>query len=279
MLHPPLVSNFQPPRFLPSSFLNIMSKSEQVVPGSYRLRRAIDKFKQCSSHLGKRINDTEAYALESCDPFGPSPSSDFQPELVPSKGPRTDLRSLQSVDREHSRPMSTKAIQPTIRTRTSQSRIPAPTYQPKRYARCSERYLPIESPSVDVDQNFYSLPHPQVNVQDPYLYALAECHSIIMRLDDELGKYPQRPAFLLQSSTSVDALRRVLEHAPTSLDDPLMEVSYDKLGTSIYSWGDKYMNQLFQALIRVIKDHGVGMAGWRSIRWEVYDKVRSWLYL
>jgi hypothetical protein len=36
---------------------------------------------------------------------------------------------------------------------------------------------------------------------------------------------------------------------------------------------------LFRALIDVIKEHGLGEGGWKSIRWEVYDKVRPILII
>jgi hypothetical protein len=40
-----------------------------------------------------------------------------------------------------------------------------------------------------------------------------------------------------------------------------------------HDWDRTYFEEVFQALIEVIKQHGVGGEGWESARWEVYDKV------
>jgi hypothetical protein len=58
-------------------------------------------------------------------------------------------------------------------------------------------------------------------------------------------------------------------------DRYLHETYYDGFtGESSFSWAKEYRVLLFRALIDVIKEHGLGEGGWKSIRWEVYDKVR-----
>ncbi|KIM77973.1 hypothetical protein PILCRDRAFT_90899 [Piloderma croceum F 1598] len=38
-----------------------------------------------------------------------------------------------------------------------------------------------------------------------------------------------------------------------------------------YDWTGDYYNEVFQALIEVVKQHGDGDEGWALARWEVYD--------
>jgi hypothetical protein len=98
-----------------------------------------------------------------------------------------------------------------------------------------------------------------------------------------LGWYPSRPTSPLPSSLSVDALRAVLDHAPsTHYDSPPdegMDCDEDGFtGTISYEWGVRYLDSLFAALIEVINQHGLGDDGWKNIRWDVYDKVRALRY-
>ena len=84
--------------------------------------------------------------------------------------------------------------------------------------------------------------------------------------------YPARPDSLLSPSRSVDKLRDVLDRAPKGTDDKDMESWEDGFsGETDYYWSNAYLEQLFQALIDVIEEHGI--EGWRNARWEVYDKV------
>ncbi|EKM54317.1 uncharacterized protein PHACADRAFT_210127 [Phanerochaete carnosa HHB-10118-sp] len=80
-------------------------------------------------------------------------------------------------------------------------------------------------------------------------------------------KYPPRPDSLLPSSPSVDKLRDVLSRTPKSSDDEDMESWEDgPTGDTDYYWSDRYLEQLFQALIDVIEEHGI--EGWENVRWE-----------
>lgn len=95
------------------------------------------------------------------------------------------------------------------------------------------------------------------------------------------------------SSSSVDALRSVLDEAPMSPFvsirkghgrskggcDRYLHEDYDGFTErSSYSWAEGYRDLVFQALIDVIKEHGLGDDGWKSVRWEVFDKVRLILF-
>lgn len=46
-------------------------------------------------------------------------------------------------------------------------------------------------------------------------------------------------------------------------------------GNSTFSWTVPYLKEVLVSLINVIKEYGVDDAGWKSIRWEVYDKVAT----
>ncbi|KII86489.1 hypothetical protein PLICRDRAFT_125956 [Plicaturopsis crispa FD-325 SS-3] len=102
----------------------------------------------------------------------------------------------------------------------------------------------------------------------------------------QLGPYPPRPSAVLPSSTSVDALRAVLSRAPALRESHQMypdaedgvEYHEDFTGDIDYYWNEPYLNDLFNALIAVIEEHGVGNSGWRNVRWEVYDKYAECLY-
>jgi predicted secreted protein len=41
-----------------------------------------------------------------------------------------------------------------------------------------------------------------------------------------------------------------------------------------YFWSQDYFTRVYNALIDVIRAHGVGAEGWEAARWIVYDKVR-----
>lgn len=44
-------------------------------------------------------------------------------------------------------------------------------------------------------------------------------------------------------------------------------------GNTTCQWSEKFIDRLFEALVAVIEAHGVGVDGWESARWEVYDRV------
>lgn len=45
-------------------------------------------------------------------------------------------------------------------------------------------------------------------------------------------------------------------------------------GSTTCQWSEKFTDRLFGALVAIIEAHGVGVDGWESARWEVYDRVR-----
>lgn len=96
----------------------------------------------------------------------------------------------------------------------------------------------------------------------------------------DLTRYPPRPATTLPSSPSVDQLREVLGRAgrvpETDNGESVPGVDRDEdweMDVS-WSWTKEYEEEVYKALIEVIKELGLGDAGWKSVRWEVYDKVR-----
>lgn len=119
---------------------------------------------------------------------------------------------------------------------------------------------------------------------DPELYdcdySVKDRLQIFPKALTELSQYPKRPLELLPPSPSVDALRTVLSEAPYMPeggdDGPIdMELHEDGAsGDMWYTWSKAYTDRLFIALAEVIRAHGVGEDGWKSARWEVYDKVR-----
>ncbi|KZV90807.1 hypothetical protein EXIGLDRAFT_770476 [Exidia glandulosa HHB12029] len=86
--------------------------------------------------------------------------------------------------------------------------------------------------------------------------------------------YPPRPAERLPPSPSVDNLRAVLEDAPKWRGKAVggIDTDEDEEGNPSVAWADSYLEKLFPALVSVVREHGVGDAGWKTIRWEVYDK-------
>ncbi|KAH9891867.1 hypothetical protein C8Q73DRAFT_650476 [Cubamyces lactineus] len=93
--------------------------------------------------------------------------------------------------------------------------------------------------------------------------------------------YPPRPAGRLPSSPAIDSLRAILDEAPRMPKDhgwgedvEGMEMTHHAWPDEdyTYEWNSSYLDRLFTALIEVIRMHGVGDDGWRSARWEVYDK-------
>jgi hypothetical protein len=94
--------------------------------------------------------------------------------------------------------------------------------------------------------------------------------------------YPLRPSGSVPSTESVDNLREILARAPRIPEDGN---GYDEIDGMVryetfhpewdvwYDWDVTYYDEVFQALIEVVKEHGVGDEGWASARWEVYDTV------
>jgi len=97
-----------------------------------------------------------------------------------------------------------------------------------------------------------------------------------------LAPYPPRPppGSLVSPSESVDKLRMTLAQAPripkdgNGMDEIVGMVRYETWHPEWdiwYDWDKNYYNEVFQALIGVVEQHGVGDEGWASARWEVYD--------
>lgn len=95
----------------------------------------------------------------------------------------------------------------------------------------------------------------------------------------QLGPYPHRPPLPLSASTSVYQLRGVLKRAGRIPENcyeentPGVDRDEDYEENVSWDWTQEYQDEVYQALTAVIKEHGLGDAGWKSARWEVYDKV------
>lgn len=102
---------------------------------------------------------------------------------------------------------------------------------------------------------------------------------VIDNLPRGLELYPPRPDDKLPASTSVDALRSVLEDAPMVSNGSVgvqkyLQHHFDGFtGVSSFEWTEEYRSMIFDALIAVVNEHGLEEGGWKTVRWEVYDKV------
>ena len=105
-------------------------------------------------------------------------------------------------------------------------------------------------------------------------------------VDSQRKLYARRPEQPLQPASSIKALlrlRHVLEHAPlapapgTALwgtPFPGLEfIRTDPEECSYYEWDEEYLERVFSAACEVVEVLGTGRDGWRTVRWEVYDKV------
>ncbi|KAF7972831.1 hypothetical protein HWV62_16930 [Athelia sp. TMB] len=104
----------------------------------------------------------------------------------------------------------------------------------------------------------------------------------LLDIRSERLRHPLRPIDLLPSSTSIDQLRDVLKRAPRIPDDGIGNVptgmrteveNFPHQGAVRWYWASTYLDEVNKALIAVINEHGVGDGGWKTARWEVYDKV------
>jgi len=94
-----------------------------------------------------------------------------------------------------------------------------------------------------------------------------------------LTSYPLRPPGSLVSSESVDKLRAILARAPRVKDGNGEDEIFGLVRHETwhpewdvwYDWTRDYYNEVFQALIDVVKQHGNSDEGWALARWEVYD--------
>ncbi|KAI0712305.1 hypothetical protein C8Q76DRAFT_483160 [Earliella scabrosa] len=97
------------------------------------------------------------------------------------------------------------------------------------------------------------------------------------------ASYPARPAAPLPSSLAVDNLRDLLAKAPSlkgiQRGNPAPGLYYFDGGFNgdpdWYEWEDAYLAQVYSALNAVLKAHGMGVDGWESVRWEVYDQYKD----
>ncbi|KAG6918049.1 hypothetical protein DXG01_016705 [Tephrocybe rancida] len=87
--------------------------------------------------------------------------------------------------------------------------------------------------------------------------------------------YPPRPESLLPASSSVKALRKVLNLAAAyrEWDDgpPRIVSDEDEDGGRSAEWSEAYVSEIYEALGVVTDRHGLGDDGWKTVRWEVYD--------
>jgi len=50
------------------------------------------------------------------------------------------------------------------------------------------------------------------------------------------------------------------------------EENFPNQGDIHWNWASSYVKEVKDALIAVIREHGAGQDGWKTVRWEVYDK-------
>lgn len=91
-------------------------------------------------------------------------------------------------------------------------------------------------------------------------------------------RYPVRPSQRLYSSPAVDALRAVLDEAPTpdlesTLRPDYLRSEQDEEGWVYVYWSEVYLEQLYEALFTLIREQGI--EAWRTARYEVYEVVRA----
>lgn len=93
----------------------------------------------------------------------------------------------------------------------------------------------------------------------------------------DLPNYPRRSNPPANPSSSFTALYALLSNAPKrEAEGPNMmfqEDNYPRQDERHYFWSRAYITKIFEALIDIIRAHGVGDDGWRAARWLVYDKV------
>ena len=100
---------------------------------------------------------------------------------------------------------------------------------------------------------------------------------------EETKSYPMRPPQPLPPSAGVDKLRAVLAasaHLPKEMDFGI-EVEglayrscFSPNEIEWYEWSAEYLERLFAAILEVVDEHVLGEAGWATVRWEIYDRVR-----
>ncbi|KAJ7267916.1 hypothetical protein C8J57DRAFT_1510023 [Mycena rebaudengoi] len=91
-----------------------------------------------------------------------------------------------------------------------------------------------------------------------YSYTQSAKDEAFIALFNTADSYSPRPTLTPPSLSSFDLLR-----------DLEVYDSYD--GYSFHFWNEAYMTELFTVLTAVITEHGLGDAGWKGARWEVYD--------
>ncbi|KAJ7587217.1 hypothetical protein C8J56DRAFT_943817 [Mycena floridula] len=106
-----------------------------------------------------------------------------------------------------------------------------------------------------------------INDEDPNKRLTDSARAKLLKeaLQTRVSMYPEQPMHQLPASPLVTALRNVIALAPFAQDEesPYLHTNRDDGGST---WSSEYNDMLFQA-------HGVGEQGWRTIRWEVYDKT------
>jgi hypothetical protein len=88
-----------------------------------------------------------------------------------------------------------------------------------------------------------------------------------------LPVYPARPAETLPASQPVDALRALLGSPPDRpRESDGAEDGPSAPANETIAWDKHYLEKIYGALLDIVSEHGID--GWRSARWEVYDRVR-----
>lgn len=105
---------------------------------------------------------------------------------------------------------------------------------------------------------------------------------------ENLPSYPARTGSPQILSTSFTALKEVLSEAPiivrsqftgefVILNRHNIRTDETPFPLEIWEfWSNEYFIKVFEALIRVIQEHGAGDCGWKAARWLVYDTYSQW---
>ncbi|KAF6752822.1 hypothetical protein DFP72DRAFT_1046977 [Ephemerocybe angulata] len=100
-----------------------------------------------------------------------------------------------------------------------------------------------------------------------------------------LPVYPPRTAPPSKLSSSFQTLKALLSEAPEiGMDGTPVKNEHNVIMEDIafpsdygWYWSPAYLTKLYQALMAIIEEHGLGPDGWEAARWLVYDQYsRGW---
>ncbi|KAF7985782.1 hypothetical protein HWV62_405 [Athelia sp. TMB] len=221
----------------------------------------------------------------------PADLKHLEKDLVPAGKYIAYLYNEREVERvawsKHGSPEGWDAYLQNLRTRHQNSTTASENafHEPTRYGAV------VSTPPSDLEQLEAQFPQPWIfsaclkflePTSDEELYFYNPngfLKTALLDIKNGLLRHPPRPDSRLPSSLSVDQLRDVLQRAPRkpeSGDDvPPGMLSYHSWPDpeTQWMWAPEYLDEVNEALISLINEHGIGKAGWNTARWEVYDKV------